>query len=1560
MQDGHLIPNRTNYVCILMMSALFNLVLTVLLCVIGIVFTYNLDVRPASHLSTMDVERLSKVGKDLGLDGQALIDFIARERDIEKEAKADKEKAARDERAHQLELKRQEKEILEMKLLLQKTTDEGGKLTQQDLDSKLRANAPKLPCFNDKEDLDAYLNRFERYAASQRWLKQDWAVNLSALLTGKALQVFTRMPVADAGDYEKLKKALLDRFQLNKEGFRAKFKEALPEGDEGASQFATRLSSYFDKWIDLSGVDKKFEELRDFIIRDRLISVCGEDLAIFLREKEPKSVESMTKITKQFLQARGSSFANMCKSNSSTHRVQYGNGDRDRREPSVLKRDSVSNVKSQPSGVPRKCFLCGKSGHMARDCRWRGTLAKVASMLECDIADSDGAVSSSSCQSDGQNEWEWQWESDTGTTASDCSEIHEGCECVQSSDLVACMMVTDGKGIDKRIDNGFVNCRLGHKLPVLSAACEPMNVKRMPVSEGTVNGHKVSVLRDTGCSGVVVRQSLVSGDQFTGETKKCILIDGTVRTVPVAYANIKTQYFSGVTKVLCMNNPIYDLILGNTDQVQCKEARCKPNHRVSEPARPVEPTMAVQTRSKAREGDKVVPKLKVPKPVGGDINRDDLIKAQQEDRSLRKARDFAVVGNTKRRARGCSRFFYDGRVLCREYVSPRLQHGDPMVQVVVPEKYRVNVMQLAHEGILGGHLAAKKTSEKVMTSFYWPGIGADILRYCRSCDVCQRTLPKGKESKVPLSSMPLIDTPFQRIAVDIVGPIYPMTDRKNRYILTIVDYATRYPEAIALPNIEAQTVAEALVTTFSRVGIPREILTDQGAQFTSEVMRQVSQLLSIRQLVTTPYHLACNGLVERFNGTLKQMLKRMCSERPQDWDRYIDALLFAYRDVPQESLGFSPFELLYGRQVRGPMGILRELWTGKLDASETKTVYQYVVDLKNKLVDTCQLAQDELTKSSRRYKRNFDIKARKQCFAPGDEVLLLLPTDKNKLLMQWKGPFRVVAGIGDTDYRVELWDKSKVFHVNLLKKYYRREVTEAEGVTHESTASVLEVVCVSVIEPELDDGVSDPKDGQFGTGEVCTPHAQAQETVENVHIDPRLTSDQATEIKLLLSEFKDVLTDVPGATTLEVHDIKLTCNDPIRSRPYPLPNALRGTVRDEVRKMLELGVIEESHSPYASPVVLVKKKDGSVRFCVDFRKLNQITIFDSEPIPDQEEIYTRISNKYYFSKFDLSKGYWQVPLAETVKALTAFITPDGLFQFTTMPFGLVNAQASFSRLMRKVLREIEGVDNYVDDILVYSSSWEEHVLKLKQLLKRLREVNLTARPSKCYIGFEKLEFLGHVIGLGQLAPNPVKVKAVQQAPPPKTKKQLRSFLGLANYYRKFIPNFAAIAVPLTDRTRAREPNKITWGKSEELAFNSLKEKLCNAPILRLPNLDLPFVLQTDASDIGLGAVLLQEYEDGKFPVAYASRKLLLRERAYSTIERECLAIVWGIQKFEPYLYGKRFILETDHQPLAYMNSTKVVNNRVMRWALALQPYKFQIVAIKGSDNVGADYLSRIQ
>ena len=210
--------------------------------------------------------------------------------------------------------------------------------------------------------------------------------------------------------------------------------------------------------------------------------------------------------------------------------------------------------------------------------------------------------------------------------------------------------------------------------------------------------------------------------------------------------------------------------------------------------------------------------------------------------------------------------------------------------------------------------------------------------------------------------MPLIDTPFKRVAVDIVGPIEPRSDKKSRYILTIIDYATRYPEAVALPSIETERVAEALVEMFSRVGIPDEMLTDCGSQFTAEVMKEVSRLLLLQQLTTTPYHPVCNGLVERFHATLKQMLRRMCAERPKDWDKYLPALLFAVREVPQESLGFSPFELLYGRNVRGPMAILRELWSDEVNDEQVLSTYQYVIELRERLEQTCKLARENLEK----------------------------------------------------------------------------------------------------------------------------------------------------------------------------------------------------------------------------------------------------------------------------------------------------------------------------------------------------------------------------------------------------------------------------------------------------------------------------------------------------------------------------------------------------------------------------------------------------------------------
>lgn len=341
-----------------------------------------------------------------------------------------------------------------------------------------------------------------------------------------------------------------------------------------------------------------------------------------------------------------------------------------------------------------------------------------------------------------------------------------------------------------------------------------------------------------------------------------------------------------------------------------------------------------------------------------------------------------------------------------------------------------------------------------------------------------------------------------------------------------------------------------------------------------------------------------------------------------------------------------------------------------------------------------------------------------------------------------------------------------------------------------------------------------------------------------------------------------------------------------------------------------------------------------------------------------EEIFARLSKGKFFSKLDLSKGYWQIPMKTSSQLVTAFISSEGLFAFRFMPFGLVNAGATFCRMMRIVLRGLSDVENFVDDILGHSELWEDHLNMLREVFMRLREAGLTVKPSKCVLGYFQLPFLGHVVGHGQISPDPSKIQSIRECSRPSSKKQVRSFLGLVGYYRKFIPHFSTVAAVLSDMTRKGAPSKVSWSPAAETAFKSLIDSLCKKPILCLPDLNTDFILRTDASNFGIGAVLMQEHEGMKFPISYASRKLLSREIRYSVIEKECLALVWGIQKFESYLYGREFLLETDHQPLLYLNRAKVANARLMRWALALQPFRFRIMAIKGSENIGADFLSR--
>lgn len=1096
-------------------------------------------------------------------------------------------------------------------------------------------------------------------------------------------------------------------------------------------------------------------------------------------------------------------------------------------------------------------------------------------------------------------------------------------------------------------------------------------------SRGTVSLHSTSksypvlLLRDMGAAQSIIHKSALPGieTKYTGEK---VLVKDLTSKISYKLANIflSSDFVSGEVKIAVTDQvfPIegVNLILGHdlagklvypTINVVTKPLPYSPTKELDQKQPHIFPVCAVTRSQKLNREASLVKGDPVDNLISQDITRSKLIVAQNEDPSLAKCRHAASDSLADQKVPG---FYYHDGLLMRVFRPPELRALDTWAevhQVLIPLSVRESVVKLAHDG-LAGHMGIQKTYKKVLQNFYWPGMKKDIALFIKSCHVCQ---VGGKPNQIipraPLQPIRVISDPFERIVIDCVGPL-PKTKKGNRYLFTIMDTATRYPEVYPLKNISANSIVKCLLHLFTSFGIPKEIQCDKGSNFTSDLLQEVLKGLGISQQMSTAYHPQSQGCLERFHQTLKSMLKKYCLETEGSWDENIHFLLFALRECPQESLGYSPFELLYGRQIRGPLKVLKDQWFSDSSANPNQTVASYIDNLRSKLSDARKLALSNLHTTQNKMKSSYDLKSQIREFSPGDKVLLFLPIPGSPLKSKFTGPYVISHKVSDCNYVVQTPDRRKdtqLVHINLIKSYTDRQPKEdfSKG---KSIACMIrqESPIISVSEEyiqETEDCV-----------EIPAPHnPHNSEIIANLHeYLSFLSLSKIRDVSLILKDFPQVTADNPGFCGHTLHDVQLAPEvRPIRQSPYRLSPEKKAIMKKEVDYLLDHGLAEPSNSPWASPSLLVPKPDGTSRLCTDYRKINRVTIPDSYPLPLIEELVDSIGQAKFITKIDMQKGYYQIGLTENAKNISAFITPFGLYNYTVMPFGMCNAPATFQRAINYTIQGLEGVKSYLDDLLVISDSWDVHIRRLRSLFSRLDEAGFTINLAKSKFCSATVTYLGHIVGQGRTLPKQANVEVILAYPTPTTRKSLMRFLGMVGFYRRFCSNFSSVAAPLTDMTSSKCP--FQWGPECAEAFNKLKLFISSEPVLRTPNYSRPFSLQIDASGHGVGAVLLQEDEETRImhPVSYFSAKLKKHQTRYSTIEREALSLVLALKKFDCYLHSRQpVVVYTDHNPLVFINRMQNQNQRILRWSLLLQQYNLVVKHIKGVDNVIADSLSR--
>ena len=1428
---------------------------------------------------------------------------------------------------------------------------------------------------NVGENLDSFINRFELVAKAYELPEKLWAIELSKSLNGSSLEIYEMLDNESKTDFDSLVQALRKRFGITEGSYRKLFKTSKPQKNERLSDFVWRLQHYLKSWLVKSKLTVDYDGLFELIVCQTFFQSLDKPVQMFIRENGKLSLNEMVMRAQNYMDAHPnndrSNMHNQKRQNKDEKFVRKGSSEyNDTKAVNEFSTNTSSKTSESKNGYTKKvikCFKCGKLGHKSYDCR---------------------------------------------SGAQDFSSKKEG----NSHSVATCQVESNYEIQNENYES----------IPILVAAVENeiylQDLKYPFKGKALLNGQIIDYMRDTGSTLTIVQDKYVHENSFTGKKISVLLADRCVRSLPEAKVHLKCPCYEGEVMALIMKDPVYPLIIGNnvfqneiakkvhtTDEIESIEPVIKNmifenSSLVSAKVRPItcdqesevslvsdnimeltgsigseiscendvcqtETVSSVQTRAQVTADTKSIRPLKHTMIDALNLSPDEFSKLQREDKTLSKYWRLAEISDENNDDK--VKFKIKNDVLYREYQSG--PHDDVIEQVIVPECLRERVVLYAHETTLSGHMGVHATFKKMINHFFIPGAMQWCKRIVLSCLKCQQGANKNVGGKAPLQSLPIISEPFHTVYIDLVGKIEPSSAEGHTHILTLMDSATHFLIAVPLKKTDSVTIAEALMKQFDLVGYPQRIYNDNGSNLSSDIMREIYRTFGI-QMKTIPVYWPRANLVERQHGIMKSIMRKLIVDQPRQWHRYLDALMFAIRTTPNAS-GYSPFELLFGRQGRTHLTFLKELWTGRNNNPETKDTYQYILDLENRITETCEFAQKELSKIRNKNQKYFNTNAKLRQLNPQDRVWVLNTRSQGKFDFNWIGPATVLERRGYVVYKIRFDNGSeRMYHINMLKPFVSREsvldvekARPVEGTYEEQTdqygisAAIMGLVEDSDVEDDSECGRNEGIRVGEESGHINIANVEQTETWRDVKINPELSELERDKLWELVREYGDIFSDVPTPTNLVTYDIKLKSDEPVRHKPYKIPVHLVDKVEEELEKMLKLGWIERSDSEYASPMVIVKKRDSSdIRICVSYKSLNAITQIDPTPQPDIEDILAKLGKSKYYSTFDACKGFYAIKMEESAKKYTSFVTPRDCYYFNVCPFGLVNAPSVYAKLTRKLLHGLCNVDNFVDDLITYTGDISDHIQTLRSLFDRIRSANIKIKPSKVKIGYTEITFLGQVVGNGTVRPTEENVEKIRTAPIPQTKKGVRSLCGMVNWLRKFVPNAAKLLKPITDLTSKSHSEVVKWGPEQQEAWDEVRNILTTQPVLSLYDSNKEHVLMTDASDHFIGGALMQREDDGLLhPVMYASRKCVDRETRYDIQNKEMLAIVWCCSRFYRFIYGAPFTIQTDCCALSMLNGKLSNNARVVRWQLYLQSFNFRVEVIRGKDNCIADFMTRM-